>query len=143
MSAFMLETNDELRRAHARAQGMKSASSDILLTAWDGTLLRGANGPAIYDTRGAVVRSFVEIEEEARGFERELLGEFADGDVIAIQIGNHAAWPALLLACLRKRLVALPLERMISPRERDVALEICRAAAIVEAETVTVALRKL
>ena len=43
---------------------------------------------------------------------------------------------------MRKRLVALPLERTISPRERDVALEICHAAAIVEAET-TVALRKL
>src|SRR5205085_8426950 len=110
--------------------------------AWDGTVSPRANGPAIYDARGAVVRSFVEIEEEARRFERELLGEFADGDVIAIQIGNHAAWPALLLTCLRKRLVALPLERTISPRERDLALEICHAAAIVEAET-TVALRKL
>src|SRR5213082_1703970 len=143
MSAFMLETNGELRRAHALAQGMKSASSDSLLAAWTVTLARGADGPAIYDTSGAVVRSFVEIEEEARGFERELLGEFADGDVIAIQIGNHGAWPALLLACLRKRLVALPLERTIAARERDIALEVCRAAAIVEAETVTVALRKL
>src|SRR5438105_13907594 len=121
MSAFMLETNGELRRAHALAQGMKSASSDSLLAAWDGTLSPGANGPAIYDTRGAVVRSFVEIEEEARSFERELLGEFADGDVIAIQIWNHAAWPALLLTCLRKRLVALPCERPLSPGERDVA----------------------
>ena len=58
---------------------MKSASSDSLLDAWTVTLARGADGPAIYDTSGAVVRSFVEIEEEARGFECELIAEFADG----------------------------------------------------------------
>lgn len=138
----MLETNGELRRAHDLAQGMKSASSDSLLGAWDVTRAHAPDAPAISDTGGAVVRNFRDIEEEARGFERELLGEFQRGDVIAIQIGNHAAWPALLLACLRKRLVALPLERTIAPRERDVALEICRAAALVEAET-AVALRKL
>ena len=122
---------------------MKSTSSDSLLVAWDGTIARGGGGPAIYGTSAEVLRKFRDIEEEARGFERELLGEFRDGDVIAIQIGNHAAWPALLLACLRKRLVALPLERTIAARERDVALEICHAAAIVEAETTAVALRQL
>jgi acyl-CoA synthetase (AMP-forming)/AMP-acid ligase II len=142
MSAFMLETNGELRRAHGRAQGMKSASSDSLLAAWDGTLARVAGAPAIYDTSAEVLRSFRDIEEEARGFERELLSEFQRGDVIAIQIGNHPACPGLLLACLRKRVVALPLERTIALRERDVALEICHAAAIVETKT-AVALRKL
>lgn len=138
----MLETNGELRRAHGRAQGMKSASSDSLLGAWNGTLARVADGPAIYDTNGEILRSFRDIEEEAQGYERELLGEFRSGDVIAIQIGNHAASPALRLACLRKCLVALPLERTIAARERDVALEICHAAAIIDAEK-TVALRKL
>src|ERR1700686_4242453 len=142
MSAFMLETNGELRRAHGLAQGMKSASFESLLEAWSGTRARAGDAPAIYDTSGGVLRRFTEIEDEARGFERELLGEFRSGDVIAIQIGNHAAWPALLLACLRKRLVALPLERTIAARERDVALKICHAAAIVEAET-AIALRKL
>ncbi|HXM33178.1 MAG TPA: class I adenylate-forming enzyme family protein, partial [Chthoniobacterales bacterium] len=128
--------------AHGRAQGMKSASSDSLLEAWEATRARAADGPAIHDTSGDVLRSFAAIEEEARGYERELLGEFREGEVIAIQIGNHAAWPALLLACLRKRLVALPLERTIAPRERDIALEISHAAAVIEAET-TIALRKL
>src|SRR6202045_580302 len=142
MSAFMLETNGELRGAHGRPQGMKSASSDSLLEAWEATLSRAADGPAIQDTSGDVLRSFAAIDEEARGYERELLGEFQEREVIAIQIGNHPAWPALLLACLRKRLVALPLERTITPRERDIALEICHAAAVIEAET-TIALRKL
>jgi acyl-CoA synthetase (AMP-forming)/AMP-acid ligase II len=121
---------------------MKSASSDSLLVAWEATLARAGDGLAIYDTSGEVLRSFAAIEEEARGFERELLREFREGEVIAIQIGNHPAWPALLLACLRKRLVALPLERTIAPRERDVALEICHAAAVVEAEA-AIALRRL
>src|ERR1700682_3077086 len=139
MSAFMLETNGELRRAHGRAQGMKSGSSDSLLEAWEATRARAADGPAIHDTSGAGLRSFAGIKEEARGYERELLGEFQEGDVIAIQIGNHATWPALLLAWLRKSLGGAPLERTIAPRERDIALKICHAAAVIEAET-TVAL---
>ena len=121
---------------------MKSASFDSLLVAWEATLARAGDAPAIHDPSGDVLRSFAVIEQEARGFEHELLGEFYEGDVVAIQIGNHPAWPALLLACLRRRLVALPLERTIAPRERDVALEICHAAAVVEAEA-SIALRRL
>jgi acyl-CoA synthetase (AMP-forming)/AMP-acid ligase II len=81
-----------------------------------------------------VLRSFAQIEGEARDFEQTLLGEFRPGGVIAIQIGNHPAWPALLLACLRRRLVALPLERTVTEHERDAALQICRATAVVELE---------
>ena len=121
---------------------MKSASFDSLLAAWEATLAGAGDAPAIHDPSGDVLRSFAVIEQEARGFEHELIGEFYEGDVVAIQIGNHPAWPALLLACLRRRLVALPLERTIAPRERDVALEICHAAAVVEAEA-SIALRRL
>ena len=121
---------------------MKSASFDSLLVAWEATLAGAGDAPAIHDPSGDVLRSFAVIEQEARGFEHELIGEFYEGDVVAIQIGNHPAWPALLLACLRRRLVALPLERTIAPRERDVALEICHAAAVVEAEA-SIALRRL
>ncbi len=115
---------------------MKSTGPDSLVEAWE-TTLRARDGDgdqraAIFDPKGKVLRTFLEIEEESRDFERDLLRGFRAGEVIAIQAGNHVAWPALLLACLRQGLVALPLERTMAGPERDVALEICRAAAIVE-----------
>ena len=111
---------------------MKSTSPDRLLRGMGLPAPSSAKAAAIFDTQGKVLRTFAQIEEEARDLERKLLRGFRAGEVIAIQIGNHAAWPALLLACLRRRLVALPLERTMAERERDAALRICRAAAIVE-----------
>lgn len=109
-------------------------SSDALLAAWDETLARRRGEPAIFDTRGNVLRKFGEIEAEARELENAKLGALETGEVVAIQIGNHPAWPAWLLASLRRRLVALPMERNISEQERVAALRICHAAALATAE---------
>lgn len=121
---------------------MKSTNPDSLVEAW-ASLSHFEQRAAIFDTRGHVLRTFAQIEEEARDFEQTLLREFRPGEVIAIQVGNHAAWPALLLACLRRRLVALPLERTMTERERDAALRICCARAIVDIENERIALRPL
>lgn len=110
---------------------MKSSRPDSLVEAW-ASLSHCERRAAIFDTNGKMLRTFIEIEEESRNFERELLRGFREGEVIAIQAGNHVAWPALLLASLRKGLVALPLERTMAELERESALRICRAAAIVE-----------
>lgn len=110
---------------------MISTSPDSLVEAW-ALRSHSAQRAAIFDTSGEVLRTFLQIEEEARDFDQTLLREFRPGEVIAIQIGNHAAWPALLLACLRRRFVALPLETTMAERERDAVLRICRAAAILE-----------
>jgi long-chain acyl-CoA synthetase len=107
---------------------MKSA--DPLLKAWEKTLAGKGDGAAILATNDAVLRTFHDIERQAR----ELAGKidiFKPGNVVAIQIGNHADWPSILLACLRKGLVVLPLEQSISERERDAALEICRAKGVI------------
>jgi long-chain acyl-CoA synthetase len=105
-------------------------SPDPLLAAWLETLARKGNAPAIFDTNGATLRSFRQIEDQARAYEPKL-GAFTPGDVIAIQSGNHEDWPSILLACLRREKVVLPLERSISEQERDAALKICGAAAVV------------
>jgi long-chain acyl-CoA synthetase len=123
---------------------MKSIGADRLAEAWEETLrARGAQDAAIFNPRAEVLRTFAQIEAEARDFERTLLGEFRSSEVIAIQIGNHAAWPALLLACLRRQLVALPLERTVTERERDAALRICHAAAVVDVENERIVPRTL
>ena len=73
-------------------------SDDALLANWEKTFAHKGDAPAIFDTKGKVLRTFAQIEKESRTFEKELLREFREGEVIAIQAGNHVAWPALLLA---------------------------------------------
>lgn len=110
---------------------MKSTSSDSLVEAW-ASFSGPRQKPAIFDAGSKVLRTFSQIDEEARDFEGALLSKLRPGEVIAIQIGNHAGWPALLLAALRRRLITLPLEQGMPARELNAALKICRAAAIVQ-----------
>ncbi len=106
-------------------------STDALIAAWRQTIGRAKDAPAIFNTRGQVVRKFSEIEERACDFETKI-ELFNAGSVIAIRIGNHEDWPSILIACLRKRLAVLPLEQSISDQQRDAALKICRAIGVVE-----------
>jgi acyl-CoA synthetase (AMP-forming)/AMP-acid ligase II len=82
---------------------------------------------AIFDSQGKVARTFLEIEDRARQFADEL-ERIAPGQVLAIQIGNHPDWPSLFLACLRKRIVVLPLEQTISDEQRQNAFRLCQVA---------------
>jgi long-chain acyl-CoA synthetase len=107
-------------------------SSDALLDAWRRTVGRDKDSPAILDAHGEVIRKFSEIDVRARDFEMNI-ETFKAGSVIAIQIGNHEDWASILIACLRRRLVVLPLEQSISDQQRDAALKICRAGAVVSA----------
>jgi long-chain acyl-CoA synthetase len=110
------------------SQGMKS--SDALLSAWNKTVERRGDAPAIFRRDGEVERTFLAIQLEAAAFAKKLL-EFRPGAVLAIQIGNNVAWPAIFLACLRQRLVVLPLDESIGTQEREAALRICHAAGII------------
>lgn len=132
MSAFMFRTSAESRLTPVRAQAMTTETSDPLLEAWEETRQRDAARPAIFDTRGDVLRTFAQIEERARADE-EMFAGFEAGEVVAIQIGNHPNWPSLLLACLRRRLIVLPLERTMSEQERESAIAVCNAVAAVAA----------
>lgn len=95
-------------------------SDDLLLAAWADTLARNGDRPAIFDTRGEALRSFRDIENRAD----ELEGEIA-GPVHPIDVGNQPDWPSHLLAALRRKVVALPLESSITSQQRESALQIC------------------
>lgn len=119
---------------------MKSASSrakprdpadDVLLAAWEQTLARKGDAPAIFDTRGEVLRRFSEIENRAR----ELADRIA-GQVHPIDIGNQPDWPSHLLAALRRSVVALPLESTITSQQRENALRTCQRGDWKEPQTV-------
>jgi long-chain acyl-CoA synthetase len=107
-------------------------SIDPLLDSWQQTLRRAKDRPAILNRRGEVLQKFSDVDERARDFEAKL-EMFGAGTVLAIQIGNHEDWPAILVACLRKQLVVLPLEQSINDQQRDAALVLCRASAVVSA----------
>jgi acyl-CoA synthetase (AMP-forming)/AMP-acid ligase II len=98
-------------------------SDDALLAAWEETLAQKRGAPAIFDTRGEVLRTFADIESRAR----ELEGTIEDDRVYAIDHGNQADWPSHLLAALRRRVVALPLESTLTAPQREAALRMCNA----------------
>jgi len=105
---------------------------DVLLQRWAAILAQKGDQPAIFNTRGQVDRTFRGIDERARGFEPKI-DKFADGSVIAVQIGNHEDWPSIFIACLRRGMIVLPLEQSVTDQQRDAALKICNASGVVAA----------
>jgi long-chain acyl-CoA synthetase len=105
--------------------------NDPLLEQWQSILAKKSDAPAIFNALGTVDKTFRQIDERARELERNLDNVKA-GSVLAVQIGNHEDWPAILIACLRRGVVVLPLEQSITEHRRDVTLKICRASAIIE-----------
>ena len=107
-------------------------SSDPLLEAWEKTVARKRGAAAVFATSGEVLRTFGEIEQRTHDLlpSSDVLHE---REVLAVQIGNHADWPSILIGCLRRHLVVLPLEQSISERQRDEALQICKVKAVAPA----------
>ena len=104
---------------------------DALLQRWEAILAPKGDEPAIFNTRGQVDRTFRGIDERARGFEPKI-DKFADGSVVAVQIGNHQDSPSIFIACLRRGIVVLPLEQSMSDQQRDAALKVCHVTGIIE-----------
>jgi long-chain acyl-CoA synthetase len=106
-------------------------SDDALLAAWDKTLAQKGGAPAIFDTRGEVLRTFADVESRAAELADAVIGE-----IYPIDIGNQPDWPSHLLAALRRRVVVLPLESSITPQQRETALRICGGGDWTKQETV-------
>jgi long-chain acyl-CoA synthetase len=104
---------------------------DALVEKWEAILAQKGDAPAIFNTSGKIARSFRQIDQRARDFESKI-DNLKSGSVIAVQIGNHEDWPSILIACLRRAVVVLPLEQSIADQQRDGALKVCGASAIVE-----------
>src|SRR5882724_2153016 len=106
-------------------------ATDGLLKRWEAILARKSDAPAIFNNRGQINRTFRAIDEYACKFESKI-DSFAAGSVIAVQIGNHEDWPSILIACLRRGMIVLPLEQSMSDQQGDAAAKICRASGIIE-----------
>src|SRR5213082_1118148 len=105
---------------------------DTLLERWQSIVAQKGDAPAIFNTRADVARTFRQVDERASDFESKI-DNFDAGSVVAIQIGNHEDWPSILIACLRRGVVVLPLEQSISDQQRDAALKTCKVSGIAAA----------
>ncbi|SRR5581483_10211132 len=114
---------------------MPSANKkNAILQRWEETFAERGDAPAVFAPDGRVLRTFADVENEARSLTANELKMVAPRSVLAIQVGNCASWPALLLAAFRCELIPLPLGRHIEKAERDNALQTCDAAALIESE---------
>src|SRR5262249_27883056 len=118
----------EIIRERRFLQAMKPG--DPLLVAWQKTVSRKGDDAAVLDSTGKIARRFDEIEQQARLFEKKI-DPLSSGAVVAVQIGNHEDWPSILIGCLRRQLIVLPLDESIGEQQRNTALEICGASAVV------------
>jgi long-chain acyl-CoA synthetase len=105
--------------------------SDPLLKAWEKTLARKRDTPAIFATSGEVIRTFLGIEKHALAVEANMPAS-RPFNVNPVQIGNHADWPSLFLACLRTRRVVLPLDESISKQQTEAAFSIAAKSGITD-----------
>src|SRR5438094_5380244 len=105
---------------------------DALAERWGAILARKGDAPAIFKATGDVARTFRQIDARARDFESKI-DTLTAGSVVAVQIGNHEDWPSILIACLRRGVVVLPLEQSITNQQRDAAFKVCGANSVVAA----------
>jgi acyl-CoA synthetase (AMP-forming)/AMP-acid ligase II len=118
-------------------QAMKS--SDPLLAAWEETLARKGDAPAIFNAAGEVLRTFRGIEEHAQAAEMTVARALeANGrppnphNVSAVQSGNHQDWPSRFLVSLRSRNVFLPIDESVAKDQADKAYSIAAKSGITD-----------
>ena len=105
-------------------------NSNPILAAWRNVLARRGGEPAIVAADGGVLRTFADIEAEARGLDCAFEG-MRPGATVGVQFGNDARFPAALLALWRRDLVPVPLDRSLGTDAIFTALKMCGAAALV------------
>ena len=104
---------------------------DALLERWETILAQKGDAPAILNTRGEVVRTFLQVEERARQIEVKMPA-VQPHNVNAIQIGNHDDWPSHFLACLRQQRVILPIDESVSKQQAEAAVSIAAKSGITD-----------
>jgi long-chain acyl-CoA synthetase len=108
-------------------------SSNAILDAWDRTLARRGNAPAILTTDGTVLRTFAQLEQQAAFFASDpafaAIGASDTG--CGLHLGNHAAVPSFLLALWRRQRVPVLLDSSFDEPTRDTALDACQASGLV------------
>ncbi len=106
-----------------------SFANQPILAAWQKVIRRKPAQTAILHADGAVARTFTEIEEEAEKFAHCIPSTIPAGVIAVVQIGNHPALPALLIALWRRRLAIALAEPNTATDLPGVRLRVVRESA--------------
>jgi acyl-CoA synthetase (AMP-forming)/AMP-acid ligase II len=98
-----------------------------ILAAWQETVRRKPAGAAILSADGSRLRTFGDIETESEKFAATIPDSVAVGAIAVVELGNHAALPAVLLALWRRRLAIALAEAGSCVELPGVRLRITRA----------------
>lgn len=127
-----------------RLQSVKSVNSSAdriakspqtIHAIWHKLLNERAQSPALWDCNDSAripLKTFGQIEIEAQRL-ADAWRILPEGAVLAVFLGNHHSWPAVVLAALRLRLVLLPLASGMERVQRESILQTAQASALVEA----------
>jgi long-chain acyl-CoA synthetase len=114
-------------------------SEDPILAAWEETLARKGDAPAIFNTAGEVLRTFRGIEEHTCAVENTIACALEAKrrsskpcNVSATQIGNHQDWPSLFLVNLRRQNISLPIDESVPKKQADAAFSVAAKSGITD-----------
>jgi long-chain acyl-CoA synthetase len=116
-----METHKASRPGESR-----NKENNPLLRRWDEVVTARRRKPAIFSPDGSVLRTFAAIDEEAKRW-TDRLAVHPTGGSVALQIGNRAEWPAILLAVWRSRQTLVPIETEIADDRRARIGALCGA----------------
>lgn len=116
-----------------KGSALSTASPHAILSAWEMTICRRGEAPAILSEGGVVMRSFRAIDDEAVQWDERLahLAVLQKGEIAAFQIGNIPEFFPILLALFHRGLVPLPLGRHLGKTEREAALSAVGASVLI------------
>jgi long-chain acyl-CoA synthetase len=97
---------------------------------WASVLAKFGNQSAIFGANDQIVRTFNDIDAE-RLYWREQLAGFEPGSTVIAQIEADCSWPALLLACLDRSLVMVPLEFQVAGPQLENVIRVTNPHALI------------
>jgi long-chain acyl-CoA synthetase len=110
----------------SKAGATRNHENNPVLVRWEQVASTKRQEPAVLAPDGGVLRTFAAIEEEARRWTGTFT-ELSPDQVVCLQIGNCAEWPAILLAVWRSGRALLPMECDMPHGRRKEIEELCGA----------------
>lgn len=110
---------------------MNFPSSDPLAL-FSHTCRQQGDAPAVFAADGSILRTFSDLLAEAEGFRAATEG--SAGQVVALSLANHPAWPALIAGLWSAGCIPLLLSAELPLREQQRLHRLCGAALRISAD---------
>lgn len=114
-----------------RKNESRNPENGVALLCWQEVLERKRDQVALFSPEGRALWTFSEVENEARAW-ADKVRQSGCGPVVAIQTGNVAEWPALVLGIWYAGKIALPLDLDLATGRRAEVERLCGVGARIE-----------